>query len=158
MYAYVDPRDGRTRYVGRSSSGMVRPRNFKAHYAHCRNWIASLRKEGLEPKIEVLEELPEDASNYEVGMAERAWIAAHRLLGSDLTNLTDGGEGMYGHVPSEETIQKIRKVHLGSKRSEETRRRISDATRAAIKELWKDPEYRRKVALGRERARRGAGL
>lgn len=42
-------------------------------------------------------------------------------------NFTDGGDGIYGHRHSKKTIDKIRNSNLNKKRSNETRKRISQA-------------------------------
>ena len=49
-----------------------------------------------------------------------------------LRNLTDGGEGMSGWVPSEETKRKIGESNKGKTRSEETKRKISKANKGKI--------------------------
>ena len=56
-----------------------------------------------------------------------------------LRNLTDGGEGMSGWVPSEETKRKISKASkgelnpmFGKTRSEETKRKIGEASKGKI--------------------------
>ena len=46
-----------------------------------------------------------------------------------LRNLTDGGEGVSGIVPSKETIEKRRKSNIGKKRSEEYKQKMSELMR-----------------------------
>ena len=48
-------------------------------------------------------------------------IAELRKKGYKLTNLTDGGEGAINTIPG--LSEKLRKIHTGSKRSEETKRK-----------------------------------
>lgn len=63
-----------------------------------------LARLGLEPCIEVLQEV-EDAEA--LSKAERRWIAYFRDMGCPLTNLTDGGEGVWGRVNSPETRERM---------------------------------------------------
>jgi hypothetical protein len=44
-----------------------------------------------------------------------------------LHNRTNGGEGVSGHIKSEETKRKISEVHKGKTHSEETKRKMSEA-------------------------------
>lgn len=99
IYALVDPRDGRWRYVGKSGSGLNRPRAhgrpsvLAKDKTHKANWIKVLISQGLLYDIEILEEL---SSSRELIPAEMEWIAAARRAGVSLTNMTDGGEGIPG--------------------------------------------------------------
>lgn len=64
IYGLVDPRSGELRYVGKSCSGLKRP---KAHLApsnlkkatHKNNWIRQLLAAGARPDILVIEETDE---------------------------------------------------------------------------------------------------
>lgn len=60
--------------------------------------------------------------------AERAWIARLKAAGSPLTNLTLGGDGTCGYVPSIETRQKMAAAHFGRKQTPES----TAKTRAAL--------------------------
>ena len=72
-----------------------------------------------------------------------------------LRNLTDGGEGMSGWVPSEETKRKISKASkgelnpmFGKTRSEETKRKISKANKGKLNYMFgktHSEESRRKI-------------
>lgn len=79
------------------------PCNLRKYKHHCRNWVKSLVDRGLKPEIVVLEECsaPQDLIESEV------WhIAYWRSIGANLTNLTDGGDGMTGHKPTKEAVEK----------------------------------------------------
>lgn len=97
VYGLRDPRTQAIRYVGRSSSGLNRP---KQHWLASRNyhskskthracWLRDLATHGLRCEIVVLQTC---TSIAEVSEAERFWIALGRPAGT-LTNHTDGGEG-----------------------------------------------------------------
>jgi hypothetical protein len=111
IYALVDPRSGQWRYIGKSTSGLRRP---KAHgrpsslaeggNRHKDRWIRQLHDLGLSYDIEVLEDFPTSAG---LEGAEIEWIAAARAAGVPLTNQTDGGDGLLGRPHSRETRLKM---------------------------------------------------
>lgn len=67
-------------------------------------------------------------------------IALIFLSGDSLTNLTIGGEGPSGLIPSEEHRRKLSEAKIGHIVSPETRRKLSEASKV----LWQDKEYRHK--------------
>ena len=95
IYAPVDPRDGRIRYVGKAVDLKRRLQNHfcpaaLAKDCHRTRWLRVLREEGMLPAVRVLEVVQvRDALDE----AECRWIAALRAGGCDLTNTTAGGEG-----------------------------------------------------------------
>jgi hypothetical protein len=104
IYALVDPRDGQVRYVGKT---VKKPEHrLAAHLCeafskersnwHKSRWLRSLLQQNLKPKIQIFEEVSEEVASE----AEQRWIAYGRLQGWRLTNLTDGGEGAPGCVPT----------------------------------------------------------
>src|SRR5438105_11913465 len=102
IYGLIDPRDGQLRYVGKSVSGMNRPKAHMQHVflqsnTHKVNWIRQLKALGLQYGIVVIQSLDDKEM---LSQAEIFWIAYFRQLGCPLTNLTAGGEGMLGHRPS----------------------------------------------------------
>src|SRR5579859_4689242 len=104
IYCLSDPSSDELRYVGKSSTGFKRPR--QPHSARCGSWIKSLKTRGVDPKIEILEEIEDGEYLKErLNAAERFWIASWRIAGANLTNLTDGGDGLMD--PSLETRRKI---------------------------------------------------
>jgi hypothetical protein len=138
------------RYIGKSTSGMTRPRNHGKPSrlkddGHRANWIRSLKREGLTYSIAVLEEVPTMEALYE---REMWWIAFGRACGWPLTNLTNGGDGMHGWVASPETRARI---------SAAAKRRFSTAeARERLKEAFRDswtPE--RRAQRGEHNKRRG---
>jgi hypothetical protein len=116
IYALCDPRDNQIRYVGKSSSGLSRP---KKHWTHtqtrnsfdpCHNWVRSVMSHGSLPQIEILEEF---SNAGELDEAERFWIGYLRFIGCRLTNMSDGGEGQTGFHHSEKTKEQMRNSHTG---------------------------------------------
>lgn len=105
IYALKDPETKQIRYVGKSTSGIKRPRQHKRPYQllapnHKNNWIKLLLSKGLEYEIVILEEnIPKEQLNDK----EKLWVAHYKALGADLTNQTEGGEGTWGYKMKEET-------------------------------------------------------
>jgi len=132
IYALTDP-DGAVRYIGKSCSGLARPRRhghpseLAKDVGYKGNWIRSLREQGQDFGIRVLEEVSDEA---QLSAREIAWIAEGRAQGWRLTNLTDGGDGLRGvkRGPfSEEWKRKLSEAHRGKTHSAETRAKMSAA-------------------------------
>lgn len=132
IYALIDPRTRETRYVGKTNVKMrIR---FTSHMRDKRpsrklNWLLSLKAAGLQPEIEVLEDLGENSPKETWQEAERFWISYLISIGARLTNLTIGGEGLHGLVFTEEHKRKIGDAHKGRKRSIETLTRMAESRR-----------------------------
>jgi len=97
VYALTDPRDGVIRYVGYSKNPVHRYRghikeakNFTGeHRTHKICWIQLLLRKGLEPQLVILQVDVSDPAT-----AEMQWIYKLRRRGCNLTNSTDGGDGI----------------------------------------------------------------
>lgn len=130
IYALNCPITGRTRYVGKANNPEKR---LILHISQARKhsyrracWIRSLLSNGQKPSLEILDEVPETEWQF----WECEWIRLYRALGFDLTNGTEGGEGM--HNPSSETRERMSRAQKGNpsarrghKPSEETRLKLS---------------------------------
>lgn len=97
IYALHCPLAGTVRYVGKSSNPQKR---LKSHLSsaktfsyrhHTSAWIRKLLSVGLEPRMEILEEVPEGTRWQD---SERNWISSAADRGWRLTNSTSGGEGL----------------------------------------------------------------
>lgn len=140
IYVLLDPITELPRYVGKSDNPQKR---FGSHllekgFTRKIRWIKKLQKIGLQPTLVVLEYVDED--KWEI--AERRWIRLFKMVGVDLTNLTDGGDGLKN--PSEETRKKIgdarkrdwennREEKLKIARGSTRREKISNALRGKKK-------------------------
>lgn len=93
IYGLVDPRSGLLRYVGKSNnpswrlSQHIHPK--LSNKTPVAQWCRSLVRGGFMPRIEVIEEVPENLEWQEV---ERFWIGYLRFIGCNLLNLADGGD------------------------------------------------------------------
>ena len=137
IYGLKDPRTGLTRYVGKSVDPKAR---LKDHLrarsnTHCARWIRTLRAIGLKPEIIILEGPCKDWEE-----AESRWI---RLYGSQLTNLTSGGDGLHDLVRTPEHCAAIGRANKGRKATPETRalQSVSQKIRFADPN-WLTPEVR----------------
>lgn len=130
IYALHDC-NGRIRYVGKTVYKLARRimqhRNEANRGHHCKrcNWI---RKELAANRIIGIEllELVTDGSWEQ---REQHWIATMRGRGYNLTNLTDGGEGLHGFTFSAEHRAKIGAKSRGRKKSAAELEKMSIAMR-----------------------------
>lgn len=129
IYALVDPRTSAVRYIGKSSSGLQRP---KAHLysgylraaTHKNNWLKQLLAEGLKPEIRVLEKFD---SPKLLNLAERLWIAQARQVGWPLTNTTKGGDGTFGRKASDRLKASLARANKAREWTQEQREHHSRA-------------------------------
>ncbi len=114
------------RYIGKTCKTVVY--RLKAHIREAKHsikhkntyknrWIRSLLKDGITPCVGILEV----SSIDKIFVKERQWIKCFRDIGCDLTNATDGGEGVSGHKFSDAHKEKLRQGRLGKKHSEEAK-------------------------------------
>lgn len=116
IYALNDPETGECRYVGKADDPQERFRShLKQRNQRCprTDWLAALKKRGLRPVLEILDEVPKS----EWAFWERKYIFVSRAIGMELLNVTDGGDGMEN--PSLDTLKKMRekmRARRGEKR------------------------------------------
>lgn len=144
IYALLDPLTGDVRYVGKTRKSVdarLRDHLFTARgagHAHRDNWIRKLLPDGLEPKTKILE--AGEGRGWQD--RERYWISFYRKNGR-LTNQTEGGEGIRGYAHTPETLERISASSQAQARDLTMRAKKS----SAMKEKWRDPEYREKMAI-----------
>ena len=129
VYVLIDPRTNEIRYVGKTSKSLgYRLGNHMKSYErnHRGNWISELRRLDLEPRIELVQEVPDDFWQE----AERYWISYYRAIGCDLTNATDGGEGSSGgtHVVTVTMREAVANANRKRVHSIATRAKLSAAS------------------------------
>lgn len=147
IYALTDPRTKEIRYIGQSTTGLLRPRahtsptKLARTSTHQVNWIKGLVAAGLKYTITVLEHL---AGIDGLDAAEIRWIAYGRECGWPLTNITAGGNvGARGRKLTPDQITRLIARNTGRVFSPETRAKMS----AARKGKKSSPEAIEKTRL-----------
>lgn len=129
IYTLSDPRSNQIRYVGKANNPWNRYTNHfnsaRDKNTHKRNWINSLRKDGLRPELIIIDEVSKNEWRY----WEKFYISLFKTWGFSLLNYTEGGDGVTfgnsgswkkGNIPhnkgkecSKETKQKIKDKLIG---------------------------------------------
>lgn len=106
------------RYVGKT----IRPKErFRSHLlckgkTHRSCWIKSLVLQGISPKFEIIETITSPKPG-EWEQSEKFWIHSFKLMGYNLTNGTEGGDGLSN--PTKEIREKIGSALRGRKHTPE---------------------------------------
>jgi len=132
IYTLSDPITNQIRYIGQTKNSLEdrlrghlkgKGKTYRVH------WINSLKKKGLVPNIELIEEVDKSVGSQ----TEIYWILMFRFWGFNLTNLTDGGETSTTKniVRSEEWRKNIRigKLNSDFKYSEESKLKMSESAK-----------------------------
>src|SRR5579863_8528837 len=117
IYGLVDPRTGEVRYAGRSSIGIAEPMRYIVRARkkpskgdrHVHHALRKMMREGVEPEVWVLEELPDVMEDLNTALNEQETLAVafYRERGDRLTNQTDGGGGTKGYRHTPEAKEKL---------------------------------------------------
>lgn len=121
MYFHCKPETGEVFYVGKGKGRRAWRETYRNPY-----WTAVRKKYGLEVKIIHDGLTTEEACELEIKEIES--IGLDRLC-----NLTNGGDGMYGYTPSEETRRKWSISRKGRTHTEISKRKMSMARRGKPK-------------------------
>ena len=93
IYILIDPITQEVRYVGKANNITQRYKahlnRARKHQIHKKNWINSLKKQGVKPLIEVIDVVPISEWIF----WETYWISQFKVWGFDLINYTLGGDG-----------------------------------------------------------------
>lgn len=143
-------------YIGKAvsfASRMWAYKNLKCKQQ--RALYASLVKYGFDAhKVEIIFEGPVEI----LAEKEIAYIKQYNsfsVVNPNGLNLTLGGEGTLGVIHSPETIEKRRQLHIGKKRSQETRDKMSKASKGKAKN--KTPEQLEAMRIRMKGNKHGAG-
>lgn len=132
IYTLSDPITNEIRYIGQTKHSLEE--RLKGHIKSKGKvwrvyWINSLKKRGLIPKIELLEEVEKEMGSQ----TEVFWISMFRCWGFKLINLTDGGgtSTTKNIIRSKEWKENIRlgKLNSNFKYSEETKLKMSESAK-----------------------------
>lgn len=131
IYTLTDPRTNKIRYVGKANNVSQRYKahlnRARKHQIHKKNWIESLKREGLKPIIDVIDIVPINEWIF----WETYWISQIKTWGYDLINYTNGGDGCtFGNQTS---FKKGHKSWLVKTHSEETKKLIGDNNAFKVK-------------------------
>lgn len=152
IYCLFDPITEQPKYIGKSDNPQKRFTEHLNEKGKTKkiNWIKSLKKKGLLPILEILDEV----STADWKVIESMYIFLFKGWGFDLVNGTLGGDGSsagaanpmfgrrginnpnYGKKHTEETKQKVKERQTGKnnsfygkKHTEESLRKISEASK-----------------------------
>ena len=93
IYILICPITNKVRYVGKANNISQRYKahlnRARKHKDHKKNWILSLKKQGLKPIIEVIDVVPVEEWIF----WETYWISQFKTWGFILLNYTNGGDG-----------------------------------------------------------------
>jgi len=140
------------RYVGKAVSMSARLANHRwsarFNRTHKECWITSVLADGRTIGYAVLATA---ATHDEAKELEKRFIFEYRSRGYKLTNGTDGGDGLVGHKPTEESNRKRSEATRGRRRTLETRLRMSAARRGMKLNLSDEQRQRlRERQLGKK--------
>jgi len=144
IYALVDPRDGRHRYIGKADNPVLRlqkhlqPKRLSGK-THKEVWLRSVLASGQSPRMEILASVKK--TEWEI--AEKYWIAYFSAYGEDLTNSTLGGDGASFPGPLNPMYGRCGEAHpaFGKKRPQWVVDKIRDAQKGVPKPMT--PEHRK---------------
>jgi len=77
--------------------------------SHKASWFKNMRDAGVTARMDLLEGF---SCRADANAAEIFWIAQFRAWGFDLTNATDGGEGVVGYKYTPEQIEANRQAQV----------------------------------------------
>lgn len=149
VYALVDPRDGRIRYVGLSKNFKRRLRAHRCptirdrfHNGHLCDWKDELVAQGL--SFDAFQ-IGTDLTLAEAQAMERGYIKTFREVAEPILNVHDGGAPGNNVSPSAETCARMGAAHRGFRASAEVRARMSEAQRLWHQQRPMTPETKAKI-------------
>lgn len=162
IYGLHDPRTGELRYIGKSDDPRRRLANQlleKKSTYRC-NWVQQLVALGLKPVQVIIDAVPAGCGWEAI---EKAYIAAGREAGHQLTNQRHGGEGPPPNM-STDSRARMRATWIGRKHRPESLEKIgaasrgrkhTDEWRAYMRERMRDREFsdehRRNLRLSQQK-------
>jgi group I intron endonuclease len=152
IYKLIDPNTNQIRYIGLTFNDLKL--RLKSHISepgksHKIHWIKKLKKQGIRPIIESIEE---NISTFEEACErEIYYIDYFKSLGCDLTNMNSGGNK--NKKMSEESRKKMSESQ--KKRYETFKLKLSDEVKIILsnksKERFKNPDEKEKLRISNKR-------
>lgn len=128
-YVYRDPsRKNEPIYCGKGQGRRAYDHLNDAQNNHLRNRLAKMKRNGIEPIINVVN-MTSEALAIQCEIDTIARFGRKDFGKGPLLNQTDGGEGTSGWIPSESTRKRIGDGNRGKSPSVEARKKMSDAQR-----------------------------
>lgn len=143
VYGLYEPDTGVVRYIGRGKKDRWR-RHFRAADRHYNPMMARMfSRYGQTVQVRKFAE----GMTYDEATALEVRLIAETGRGrkGPLYNMTDGGDGMHGHIPTAEHREKIAAANRRRRHSEETKAKMA----AAAKGRKASPETRTMLSLQR---------
>lgn len=132
VYAYYDPRTNQPFYIGKGKGTRVFT-HMKTSSLKKRSYknsvIKSILADQMIPIVQIIAENLDDAAACKLEIDLIAKYGRRNLGTGILANLTDGGEGTAGHVPSEKQINWRKTGRIGKSHDTDARQKISDAAK-----------------------------
>lgn len=150
IYKLIDPTDDRIRYIGLTFNDLRM--RLKSHLSepgksHKIFWIKKLKKQGLKPIIESVEE---NISTYDEACQREIYYIDHfKALGCDLTNMATVGNK--NKKMSEETRNKMAESAKNRKIKTILTQEVKNILSKKSKERFKNPEEREKLRIANKR-------
>ena len=160
-YIYRDPtriKNGSAEpfYVGKGKDTRAQSHLLRKDKHPLTHRLRKMSKEGVTPEIEIIPALDESHAFFLESCLIECFGRKDLGVGP-LLNLTDGGEGCSGLRHTQATKDKISKLNLGKKLSDESRLKLSNSKKgiAPVGHSWSD-ESRQKLSVsqsGKERSK-----
>jgi len=146
VYKHVRPDNNQVFYIGIGSD----EQRIDSNKSRNKFWINIVKKHGI--KREIIED---NLSWSDAMIREQYWIKFYGRKNNNtgiLCNMTDGGEGSYGRVLSEESKKKISESHKGKTMTNEQKMKISEGNKGKSKPKPQNfGEQMRQIMKGRIR-------
>lgn len=114
IYALIDKADNQVRYIGKSTSGLRRPKQHFSDWSinktnpYKRHWLKKRKLENLLPSIEIIEVIQDDVFTHKLlEDAEEFYIQYFKALGCKLVNAQNAGKGSPGRKLTTTTKSKM---------------------------------------------------
>ena len=131
-YIYRDPsRRNEPIYVGKGHGRRAYKHLTRKDKHPFTQRLQLMKKEGVEPIINVVD-VPSEALAFQCEVDSIARFGRKDLGLGPVLNLTDGGEGPSGWVPTEENRKNMSDAHKGKSHGPDTLQKISDANKGKV--------------------------